>query len=396
MNRYKQKVSVVDYFYIVLLLFSTLSVCYTMRNFALSIFCFLGFSVWRFLLKRLPGTNQGSLWYILIFCIAILFNRFLLYPDVDSLSWLEAILLAIASYCFFSSYDFEKFRKALLNTMFILTLANIVVFILDAGGALSATYKQYGETTWRMIGGVFVTGRDDAWERLSGIWHEPGAFQIFLNSVLLLYIPFLVKRQVSQFDILKLIVLIVGVVLTFSTTGYIVLALLIVYWGYLEVRYASWLMKCLAMIGMPILVYIIAYAPAITEKFEQDRSAEAETSLAIRERDNLACLAMALDHPFTGYGYNSEEFLEASMALDNQTSSNGLLRMSAVLGIWWLVLYLLFLWQFFRKMHFPAYLFPMVAVILMQANEAYVQYPISYMFLIPLLGTSIRKDIAVK
>lgn len=376
-----KNISMAEYFYVLLLLLSSNSICYAQAHFGLSAVLFIAFSGVLYFVKRAYRYTNNASVYIAIFCIMILINRFVFYTDVSNLAWLETIILAIGSYFYFAAFDYNRFRRAFLNVMCVITLLNIIIFLLDQYGMAPIQNVYINEVSWRMVG-PFVTGRSEAWGRMAGLWHEPGAFQIYLNSVLLIYAPLCAQNMLSTKEWLKIFIVVLGVILTFSTMGYIVLAMIGFTVALSMLKNASWFYKIVAIAVLPMIFYVVSHSEVVMDKLQQSRDSEVETSLGVRERDNVASLRMAIEHPLTGFGINSIEYKTRSLAWDNESASNGLLRMSAMLGIWWLFMYFLYLYKAVRRLKLHPLLLALIIVILMQSNEAYVQYPISYMFIV--------------
>lgn len=232
---------------------------------------------------------------------------------------------------------------------------------------------------FRMAYGIFVTGWGNmSFERMAGIWHEPGACQIFLNTALLLYLPIIRNHALNKLDKICFAIIVVGILCTQSTGGYIVFAAILFFSQRNIIKSRKGLIAfCILLVG----VYYVMNSSVVVDKLGQDE--RDDNSKGTRMRDNLACLYMSLDRPLTGYGINSNDFKAKSKLLDNATSSNGLLAVSAQLGIWWLFLWMIVVYKACKRQKLG--ISPMIAliiVVLIQSNETYTQYPVSFIFLL--------------
>lgn len=380
-NQMKVKVAKTDYFYVVLMLLTSCTPFYFQYlTPKISYSIFLIFSLLLFIKRKIKVTVNHSLIYSLIFSVSILCNKFLFNQDTINNKWIGYFIGCLGAYFFYSSIKLDVFRKAYLRVMAVITFISIIAFLLDIShfGNPFIEYRMINDTSFRMIFDIFVTGWLAPNNRMSSIWHEPGACQIFLNTAFLLYMPYIKNRQLSKYDKICLFIVVLGLLCTQSTSGYIIFAIIAFF---ISKRALFKFPKILSHFVLPLLIVIgILSSSVIESKFSQD--IDKETSLGVRQRDNLACLYMAIDRPLTGYGFGSEDYINMSFQLDNLTSSNGILATSASLGIWWLFFYLFFLYKGCKNQDvgIPVFI-TVLLVVLMQSNENYIEFPISYVFL---------------
>lgn len=107
------------------------------------------------------------------------------------------------------------------------------------------------------------------------------------------------------------------------------------------------------------------------------------TSKGIRMRDNLACFEMAVSNPVTGVGFGTKEFDKISMKLDNRTNSNGILLISAYMGIIFIPIYWIYAYKYTCKWNRKKLdvIFIVLLFFLLESNEAFVEFPVSFIFL---------------
>lgn len=376
------KIQRTDYFYVVLMLLTSCTPFYFQYlTPGISYSIFFIFSFFLFIKRRVKIIVNHSYIYSLIFSLSILCNKFLFNPDTMNNKWMGYLIGCIGAYFFFSSIKLDVFRKAYLRVITVITFISIIAFLLDIShiGDPFIEYRMINDTSFRMIFEIFVTGWLAPNYRMSSIWHEPGACQIFLNTAFILYMPYITNHLLSKYDKICLIIIVLGLLCTQSTTGYMIFAIIAFF---LVKSFFSKLPKILSHFILPIVIGIgILSSSIIEDKFSQD--IDEDTSLGVRQRDNYACLYMSIDRPLTGYGFGSKDYINMSFQQDNLTSSNGILATSASLGIWWLLLYLFFLYKGCKKQKtgMPIWI-TVLLVVLMQSNENYIEYPISYVFLL--------------
>lgn len=369
---------VIDYSYVVLMLITSGSVFYFINlsaAIAYSVFFVLSFLLFA---KRNKGVRFGKMgYYVPIFILIVLVNRFVFNPNVTNNIWLALIIGGLGSYFFYSSFGLLRFREVLLNCVTILTIISIIVCVLDMFRILPVSYVNIGGSDQTMFL-CFCVGRGGHFDRMASIWHEPGACQIILNSVLFLYIPLIKQRAASRSQLRKLLIIAAGVIFTQSTTGLIILLFIAV----LSMQRNNDKNIGRRVLSLTLAVVFIALfmgSDIIQEKFDEENT---ESSFIIRRQENIACLTMALEKPLVGYGIATKEFYNKSLNLDNFNSSNGLLQFAAFLGFLWLLIYLISAGSTIKKMNLQSSTFLLVILfVLLQSNEAFVEYPISYLFI---------------
>lgn len=376
-----------DYAMTILMLFSSNSLWwYQARSISVAIFCFFIASLIYHLYKFNGRIYQNqSLSYILIFTGATLIGRLFFNPNVSNYYWITVIINAFSSYLFFSAITFPVFRKVLYSVMFWLMGINIILMALRLLSILPVyeVVSQHG-IAHSMF---FIYNMTDI-DRLSGIWHEPGACQIYINATLLFVLPDIANRKLKKRDWFRLSILVLALLLTRSTGGY--LAFLIVGFAYLwpYFKRGSFFAKVTVIVSALILVGVVLASSVIQDKIGQ-RDELGDNSYKIRINDNIACWEMSIEKPLTGYGWFTKEFQDRSWQLENRSSSNGIFLVGASIGAWWYLLLFLTLYKSIKQLPFGVpVLIPLLAFLVMEANEEYMTYVFSYCFIV-----NYRKDL---
>lgn len=369
-----------DYAMTILMLFSSNSLWwYQARSISVAIFTFLVASFLYHQKKFKRITFNGSFPYIAILIAVTLLNSLLINPNVTNYYWITVIINAFSAYLYFSAISFSVFRKVLFNVMSVLMGINILLMGLRFVGILPVydVLSQH-QILHQMF---FIFNMTDI-DRLSGIWHEPGACQIYINTTLLFFLPDYSQRKLSYKDKIKLFILVAALVLTRSTGGYlafILIAFAYIWPYFIKTGYVKKVLIC--FLGLSLVAGIL------TSSVVQDKIAQkdqlGENSYVIRMNDNLACWQMSIEKPFTGYGWFTKEFQYQSMQLENRSSSNGILLIGASIGAWWYVLLFFTLVGSVRRLHLGVpFIIPLLAFLAMEANEEYMTYVFSYCFIV--------------
>lgn len=303
-------------------------------------------------------------------------------PNYIDNSMVGYIVCLIGAYLVISSYDFQYFRSILTNIVYVLSLVGIPVFLLFELGVLP-TFEiavQSGKDYVMFL--VYTLGWPYSFDRFSGIWHEPGACQIILNTVLWLYFDKFVKWHWEEGELKKIMVILFASLLTMSTGGYMVLMLLIlavVMHMRIEGRYKTLIYLAMFIFAVAALILMFT-SPVVQNKLFNDD--DDNISKLERLSDILALWQMTLERPFFGYGIGSEEFWQMSDLYGNTACSTGILTYSASLGFPWLLVFVLFLWFGIRRMNYgKASVLLLIAILLMQFNEKFIEYPITNIFI---------------
>lgn len=326
------------------------------------------------------GGNNSFLFIPLIIILCII--NYLVYSiELKDNSTFGYIVSLSGAYFVISRYDFYYFRKILTNIVYYITLFGLIVFLLSELNVLPVYVVTLAGSDYTMF--LFYTlGWPDMFHRFSAIWHEPGACQIVLNTVLWLHFDKFCSWNWDSKQLKKCIVILIGSIATLSTGSYLVLMLMLIS-VLLKVKIKGKhkvIIYTLLVIAAPIIIYVVFNSPVIQNKIFD---AEGEHISKINRLSDINALwRMTLERPVLGYGLGSVEFWKISDAYGNTACSTGILTYSASLGISWLVLFLVFLWRSIKKMNIGnAAIFLFSAIVLMQFNEKFIEYPITSIFI---------------
>ena len=289
------------------------------------------------------------------------------------------LLLATGALNIMQSIDYNKFRYIYLNIATFIAFTSIILFLLQQQNLIPLHIEEKAGVRYLMF--LYNNfGWDYPFDRLAGPYWEPGAFQIILNYVLIMYFNEICNFSFSvPYGKLKILIIIAALLMTQSTAGYINLFILIVI-TVLNMKMTKKTFMKAIFIGIALIAaaFFLLSSETYTEKMSQKGSDN--TSYEIRKMDNLAMLQMTMERPILGYGINSPAFRNRGKHLGNITSSNGLLALSSQLGCIFLLFFCLALYSRLKKFYPQKRFLVFFLLLMLQATEVFVFFPIAFIF----------------
>lgn len=324
-------------------------------------------------------TKRESNFYLLYYLIWSSFSFYIIYPShSESANQFYTIaLMLIGTYWFFSNITFKQFKIIYLDICSILAFISIIVYALAHMGLAPITTINIS-----LFSFFHCVGWGTISERLFGIYWEPGVYQIVLNVALFIYLNEISNLSLNKKQKIKLSIIIIALLLTQSTAGYLNLAFLV---GLIMFRSK----KFRSNIFMFIMTFLVAcsaifylYNSPIVQKKLSQKGTEG-TSYEVRLADNVGMLKMTSEKPLTGYGLSSSDYDKRAYELGNATSSNGILAMSAMFGLPFLFVYLYFMTKGVKRIiRGLAANLCLPLIILFHCTEVYFYFPIALIFIL--------------
>lgn len=327
---------------------------------------------------RRKMVDSTSKFFLLFFLFWVSFNFFVLNTNHDPVSEIQYylyVMLIVPTYFVLTTFRFDRFRYLYLNVCSILAAISIFVYIgVEIGIFLP-----------KLIDGVlFFLFHNLGWaklfHRLAGLYWEPGAYAIILNTALILYLNDILANRINKSDIKKLSIIILALLLTQSTAGYIclisILILVAVTSNYLKKHL---FLGIIGMIAIFLICLFLYNSPVIQSKMNQ--AGIENSSYEIRMSDNLAMIKLIEERPIYGYGVSSKEMTQRSNILGNYTNSNGILSMGSKFGLVFLFVYFLVLLIQLKKMYGRKALFVFPLIMILNGFEVFFYFPIAYLFI---------------
>lgn len=255
-------------------------------------------------------------------------------------------ILVIAGF----SYDYDELKYYLYRTLKFVAWLAIANFIVTMALMDSMPLKIAPTTyTVHTIGYIFnyvaVTERlGITFVRNQGLFWEPGVLVILMNILVFIQL-FEYKHSIK-----KIILPLLVIVTTASTSGFIVLAIILIRYVYLNVKNSRH--KFLALfVG---ILFLGALAPVFWTEI-QFKFTTGEGSAKARYFDTVCAAKIAINHPLVGIGPNPERYLQESKSFNifygdqfvdrDSTCSNLLLSLFAYYGFPMAIVFLLFLYR---------------------------------------------------
>jgi hypothetical protein len=219
------------------------------------------------------------------------------------LSLLTGLLVSV-HYLRFKHLFTEDLYRALKWVMYHAILSFLAYFVI--AGNLSELANDYYQCAtfnklfyyipWRnnytLPGGLLFC-------RNQGLFWEPGVLQIFLNILLFLEL-FVVRRSRKNMWLT-----ILALLTTYSTTGLLLMAL------QLFVKFGSLLRRNVLLLPIVLGAGLLIFN-FVGRNVEEKVSGDRESSAQIRMYDFLQPLLIVKDHPLTGIGVDSDNYMQVS------------------------------------------------------------------------------------
>lgn len=248
--------------------------------------------------------------------------------------------------------------------IWILQLLNLVDSRTET--ILGFTYKHF------LYNSIFAS-------RNSGIFWEPGAFQFFLNLGLIFV--FESEGSIKNYRI-KQIILTVAVLSTQSTTGYLILALIYIYYVAINnakrMNTSQRIKYIISVAAVCVVAIYVLSSNTVQSKFTNDNYSYRTRSVTWEVSSK-----MILDKPIIGYGYDSVYYNSTYQSLGSrsQHNSSGLLLFTCYLGIPLMGCYLYMMYKSIKAMKFKMHPIWLSVILLLVFNsECFFTYPIIMYF----------------
>lgn len=353
--------------------------------------CLIIWLVTAILLLIRHGVDRRNLKICVCFSLWILSVQYIFIKSSFDNTYLS-YLLYLSGGLGLSVFSFNDFRNCLLKWMSIIGFLSIIVQLgfdlfafpasihFDDSGSPFVISMFFFNVAW-------ASDSNSLLHRLSSIFWEPGQYQILITFTLCLFIKELTDFKNFMLWIKKFGVLILALLFTQSTMGYLSLILMMIV-SYLfcsppsnnsmirkmVVKICSWI----------ILVFSVGYlwqSSVVQDKLSQ-RDSGVDNSYNIRLADNIACFYAALESPIYGQGVSSKQLRKRLVSLGSQTSSNGWLLSAASLGFVFVIAIIFIMYRRIDEMGIikrPLAL--LIILVLSQCNESVMYFPYIYIYI---------------
>lgn len=252
---------------------------------------------------------------------------FYAYDGINLSAYISYILRIFACFLFCGCLDTDEFENMFIRVMFVIASMSLVCFHISQTKGIVSSAVVIDKYT--LLGVYNYTGYEI--KRNSGIFWEPGAYQLFLNLAILFYVKSKNLSIKSLFSITG-IVFVVSVLTTRSTTGYFTLAVIIAYLVFANWHALSWKQRVICLIPMLLLfvsgISVLLSLDTIVNKFNGTGN-----SFAIRLNDFFKSGGAIIQHPFIGYGLGTHSFVSMASSRGIVANSVGLFCSAIYFGV---------------------------------------------------------------
>ncbi len=287
--------------------------------------------------KRIPILKYSSFATILI--LFFLLISFVFNPNkADNINSYIAFALTITlSYFMLTTFDHKFILKCFKNTLFVLLSIAILIYIFTsvAGSFYSSSFfasekNIYG--THFFISNDLVSGLTSTFYfkiRLTSVFWEPSVLAVMLIAGLVTEI----YSERDRLTLIRIIIFIIGIVLSKSTTAYVLLPIVFLLWLAEKFKnlYAKSFIVFIFLVSATLIIvfekqvidFLVNIAPDIFSKMS---SAKSTSSFVTRLESFGTCFRVFLKNPILGYGgvsARNEYFAISNNLVDAETSTFG-------------------------------------------------------------------------
>jgi len=337
-------------------------------------------------IKRINKRN-----FLFFIGIIILFLIIQIYKSCELKPILNTIFYIFASYIFCLSY-INKPYKFIINlniTLRLFTLhAFISIFIYFLFHPLIYKLNINGIQYITILNVFYYILPADGFPRIIGLFWEPGVFQLIANFYLFICIN-------NGYKIKRLLWIIIVVVSTISSTGFVLLLLNALYYVKININIKKLKISIILLLLMFLTIIPTVYN-TIYNKWTNDMSG------MIRQVNTIIGIKLSLAHPFVGVDTNVDKLIKnvefnrieedlwgvnSPMLSTNYGTvaggfTNGIL---SLLLVWGIFIGMYFFYLFFKSRFFPSTLFAiyfLLLFILTNMTEALTDTSFFYIFVI--------------
>lgn len=300
-----------------------------------------------FLKKRSFFYNKSEIFYLFLPIIFIFFSQ-IVNHDI-SLGYEYKIILLLFGYIIATTISWKNFIDRYINWIIFITFFSLSIYILtliNDSWYIILPEVNNGDN-YSLIFTTITKNKGNSFRNFGPFW-EPGVFQIYINFALL----FQIYRRKKE-KLWKNIILILGIISTFSTTGYICFCFIIIIYfmeKFLEKIKKKYFIFLFFSIIFGNLILKNSYIQNIVfSKFNSSNGSS--SSFLIRLMDIKIYLKQWLEYPIFGQGITNS-YRNAVLTYKNSQffhfagSTSTTLREFACFGIYVGISRLLLQWNF--------------------------------------------------
>ena len=296
------------------------------------------------------------------------------------------VLIIIIALTFGKIYSQDDFKKIFVNIMYYLAVFGIIIYCLNILRIdiphFIVINKSNGIFYHYLLSATVLPNKYSIL-RLFGIFREPGVFAIFLSMALFFELFFSQKIALR-----KLIVFIIAILLTFSTSGYIIMSLYLLIYFFSFTDYSK---KSLFLKVLLILFAISIFMFGISSEYNNfvfGKLYIENDSYNSRIYSLYSGFVLSFKNFFLGQGWDYiitefSNFVDNNYQIMNVHFTNTYLKMAVTYGWIFTLIILFYTFIFLKKKSFSKKQFILFIIIwlMMFSNEDFILNPIIYLIL---------------
>lgn len=325
--------------------------------------------------KKINAINYKALVLMIVY---IIFNYIIHITDMVNIeSYMILILNLVSSMFLISSLKYSEFKKAYINIMFFVSIFCLTIFFIGTKYDLYQYAFNYKDHS--IIWGFNLHAIKQA--RNSGLFWEPGGYQIFLNLALFFMMD---NKEVDlSKKWLQVIVFVISILTTQSTTGYLILSIMCCYYIISLVKKQNrYINKILLLILItPVIIYILN--ALLNSNVVNDKFSNTNYSYVARINHLTNSWNAIKISPIWGFGYQSQTkiLLQGIYGLVN--NSVGFFSTALNFGIPYVIYYITRIIFIYKKSksHYINIIYFIITLFMICISQAIFDYPILLIFL---------------
>lgn len=247
-------------------------------------------------------------------------------PDIDQ--YVIFIILLFLALTYSAIVTFENFVRIFINIMIIFSVISLLLFVVHKiFPGFFLIFPIYQNSTGLIVHNLLIFFEPiPTINRNFGFFWEPGAFAFFLSIALF----FMIQRRYSFF---RMLIIIISILSTFSTAGYINLILLLFFFIFINFHrfYSSgfeillkrfFIIGTLGIVVLTISNYYFSYELSwVFDKllilFDSDLTNPSFSTTTVRLNSFINAFNIIINNPLIGVGYNSFYFSSQNVFVQN-------------------------------------------------------------------------------
>lgn len=332
----------------------------------------------RLCLKKHKQTSNSKLRKI-VFATIILFVCQHLVLEMASLPGDMNFLFKIYAAFLMSSYMGERFRETYFRVMVFISAVSLFffsVFSLTNVG-IGIDFDRYHTIL------IYNTLKKSDEIRNCGMFWEPGAFQGFIMVAFLLYIDKL--KELWMQNRRSVIILILAILSTFSTTGYVVFFSFVVLYFFTSYR-SNLLFKVLSIVVIGFVFVPLIWnqdfiGEKITSQFENAQMVDESTVSWSRAGQMELDKINIARHPIIGNGHLLESRYGKFIGKEMTGGGNGFTSAINEMGILFIICYFILIFKNLRNYTSSQKIIFIIICVLLLNGEAFLNHMLFWCFL---------------